>query len=1088
MMQTDVPAALRHADLALTQKRKARQVALKLCWGLTLLSVGVSHHPAAVGVIVGEAGVGGAGGAANGGHGGDGGDGYAALDLSSSYITYDDVIGAPGGGGGGGGGGEGGQGNSVGGRGGAGGDGGHGIVISGEGVVLRNAGWTISGGKGGGGGAGGGGGGGAFSLSTAHSAVNDGGRGGDGAGGEGGGRGGGGGGGGSSAGSNEPGGHGGAGYEGGVDGFGGTAITVPECELCLVGINGYGGRGGEAGGAGGDGQWGWSNHFIGAPRGDHAGGAGGAGGSSGLGVYVTGANSVIINSGTISQAPVNQNTAIKYATTASDSTLVLQEGSQIIGLVDATQSGGKNTLVLDGGAALAFDVSKIGTGAQAQYLGFNAFEKTSAGTWALTGAPAQALTPWTLSGGWLAIADDASLGDADATLTFNGGGLQLNADINSQRAMLLGKDGVIRTVQGTESVLQGSISGPGTLTKTGAGTLILAADNAYFGSTIIDDGVLQMGAGQNVGTLGAGAIENHAVLAIDRADPITMSHAISGTGELWQVGSGTTTLTGPLSYTGITRVEQGALVIDGTSLGQAEHARARVVGADDAHLVLANGATLDGWIAGPNVVVDASSRWNVATDATNPALANNFSTVNALHLAGSAAFAPPAVWENDAVGRTFTANHLLGAGGEVQLHTIATTNGLSDYVTLHNGATGMTNLSINAPGGYGDPLSGNGLLVVEAGASTDGAFQLTGGKRPRGGAFQYYLAHGARSGAAELADNWYLLSEVRPEVSIYSQLGNQSLRQSELSVGTLNQRMGATETLARKVYPYVWARTLGGVESRDGAERGVLQSQVASHSTLGGVQAGTDLFVVNKGVGRRSVGVFGTVMASRNAVDHYRESTRSTVDAGHSDQTMYGLGAYYTLMDGKGGYADFVTQLSRYGVKTESSGPEGVSMRTSGWGGALSGEVGKAFSMGDESSGLRIEPQAQLMYQHVRLRHGDDGIGRVTLPAVNALHSRVSLRVSKAWGGQAGTPSQGWLKLSYRHTLGKSRSVYESLTQGDIAFDNELEGSRLGLGVGYERQAGSTTFVNVQVSTERGLGSASGVRAVSGTLGIKHLF
>lgn len=1074
MMQTHVPVALRHADLALTRKRKARQVALKLCLGLSLISVGV-YHPAAVGVIVGAAGAGGAGGEPNGGHGGGGGDGYAALDLASSYTTYDDVEGGLGGGGGGGGGG--GAGGYMGGGGGAGGRGGHGIVISAEGVVLRNDGWSITGGKGGGGG---GGGGKPYSSVT----VYVGGRGGDGAGGEDGGNGGGGGGGAGDFANDHyvNGGDGGSGTEGietiGFGGWGGQGITSPECELCLVGYGDIGGNGGAAGNPGADGQP-WFSPLT---------SAGGAGGSGGHGVYVTGANSVIINSGTISQGPVNQNTAIKYATTASDSTLVLQEGSQIIGLVDAAQSGGQNTLVLDGGAALAFDVSKIGTGAQAQYLGFNAFEKTSTGTWTLTGAPAQALTPWTLSGGWLAIADDASLGDADVTLTFNGGGLQLDADITSQRAMLLGKDGAIRTAQGTESVLQGAISGPGTLTKTGAGALILAADNAYFGSTIIDDGVLQMGAGQNVGTLGAGAIENHAVLAIDRADDITMSNAISGTGELWQVGSGSTSLTGALSYTGITRVEQGALVIDGTSLGQVEHALAQVVGADDADLVLANGATLEGWIAGPNVVVDASSRWNVETDATNPALANNFSTVNALHLAGSVAFASPDVWENDAIGRTFTASHLSGAGGEVQLHAIATTGGLSDYVTLQNGATGLTNLSVNAPGGYGDPLSGNGLLVVEAGGSTDGAFQLTGGKRLRGGAFQYYLAHGARSGAAELTNNWYLLSEVRPEVSIYSQLGNQAVRQSELSVGTLNQRMGATEALARKVYPYVWARTLGGLESRDGAERGILQSQVASHSTLGGVQAGTDLFVVTKGVGRRSVGVFGSVMTSRNSVDHYRESTRSTVDAGHSDQTMYGLGAYYTLMDGKGGYADFVTQFSRYGVKTESSGPDGVSMRTSGWGGALSGEVGRAISLGDESDGLRIEPQAQLMYQHVRLRRGDDGIGRVTLPAVNALHSRVSLRLSKAWGEQTGTQNQGWLKLSYRHTLGKSSSVYESLTQGDIAFDNKLEGSRLGIGLGYERQAGSATFLNVQVNAERGLGSASGVRAVSGTLGIKHLF
>ncbi|PJI52983.1 hypothetical protein CTI14_34865, partial [Methylobacterium radiotolerans] len=87
--------------------------------------------------------------------------------------------------------------------------------------------------------------------------------------------------------------------------------------------------------------------------------------------------------------------------------------------------------------------------------------------------------------------------------------------------------------------------------------------------------MLQLGAGQAVGSLGAGAIENNAVLAIDRADAVILSNAISGTGELWQAGSGTTTLTGPLTYTGITRVDNGTLVIDGTSLGQADHAVGR---------------------------------------------------------------------------------------------------------------------------------------------------------------------------------------------------------------------------------------------------------------------------------------------------------------------------------------------------------------------------------------------------------------------------------------------------------------------------------------------------------------------------------
>lgn len=1116
-MHTDSCLALRHADSISNRIDKARGMALKLCFGLSLISLGMSPHPAARALIVGEAGVGGAGGAANGGNGGDGGDGFAALDLTTSYTTSDDIEGAPGGGGGGGGGG--GQGGYVGGAGGAGGNGGHGIVISGDGVVLHNDGYSISGGKGGGGG---GGGGGSFSQSI----VSDGGRGGDGAGGTGGGGGGGGGG----AADINPGGIDGTGYggnggNGGEDGMpgggqsnyagggggGGGTYTNGGSQgdglsSPIPGVGGSGGiAGGEAGvgggianiaiwagGGGGGGAAGGSGGAGGAGTSFSGGPPGGAGGNSGHGVHVTGANSVIINSGTISQGPANQNIAIKYAATAHDSTLVLQNGSEIIGLVDATESGGKNTFRLDGGSALAFDVSLIGSGPQAQYLGFNAFEKTSAGTWTLTGTPSQAIMPWTLSGGWLAIADDASLGDASVALTVDGGGLQLDANVLSQRDMQFAGDGAIRTVDGTVSVMQGAITGSGSLTKTGGGTWIIDSDNAFAGATRIDDGVLQLGSGQAVGSLGAGQVENNALLAIDRADAVILSHAISGTGDLLQAGSGTTTLTGSLTYTGFTRVDNGTLVIDGTSLGQPDHAVARVVGAGSADLGLANGGTLHGWVDGPNLSIDAASKWNILTDASNPApnaaQANNLSTVNELRLAGSVAFAPPAAWTNDEIGRTFTANNLVGGGGEVQLHMIPTTAGTVDYLTLNAGATGLTYLTLNTDGDFGDPFSGNGFLVVKAGASTDNAFQQTPGQALRGGAFRYVLTHGALDGSPDLSNNWYLISEVRPEVSIYSQLGGQALRQSELAVGTFNERMGATETLARKVYPYAWARTLGAWENRDGASRGILQSQVGSRTTLGGLQVGTDLFVTNKGIRRNSMGMFGTAMVSRAQVDHYQASTRSIIDAGRSDQTMYGLGAYYTMLDGKGGYADFVTQISRYGVKTQSRGADGMSMRTSGWGAALSAEAGKAFDIGDASSGLRLEPQAQVMVQHLALRDSDDDLGRVTLPKSHALHSRVSVKLSKAWGEQDDAQNHGWLMLSYRHTLGESSSEYQTLTQGDIAFENKLDGSRVALSAGYDRRAGKNTFVNVQLNAEQGLGGASGLRAIGGSMGIKHLF
>ena len=106
LMYTDSCSALRHADSPRNRIDRACGIALRLCVGVSLISFGMTHHPDARAVIVGEAGMGGAGGAPNGGRGGDGEDGFTALDLTTSYTTHDDIEGAPGGGGGGGGGGS----------------------------------------------------------------------------------------------------------------------------------------------------------------------------------------------------------------------------------------------------------------------------------------------------------------------------------------------------------------------------------------------------------------------------------------------------------------------------------------------------------------------------------------------------------------------------------------------------------------------------------------------------------------------------------------------------------------------------------------------------------------------------------------------------------------------------------------------------------------------------------------------------------------------------------------------------------------------------------------------------------------------
>ncbi|WP_212321299.1 autotransporter domain-containing protein [Achromobacter sp. Marseille-Q0513] len=97
-----------------------------------------------------------------------------------------------------------------------------------------------------------------------------------------------------------------------------------------------------------------------------------------------------------------------------------------------------------------------------------------------------------------------------------------------------------------------------TLTKLGAGTLVLSADNHYTGGTEIVDGTLQLGDGGMTGSI-QGDVTNNGTLAINRADTLTYAGLISGYGALRHVGTGTTVLTADHRYTGLTTIAAGTL-------------------------------------------------------------------------------------------------------------------------------------------------------------------------------------------------------------------------------------------------------------------------------------------------------------------------------------------------------------------------------------------------------------------------------------------------------------------------------------------------------------------------------------------------
>ena len=110
----------------------------------------------------------------------------------------------------------------------------------------------------------------------------------------------------------------------------------------------------------------------------------------------------------------------------------------------------------------------------------------------------------------------------------------------------------------------GVISGSGSVSQIGAGTIILTGANTYSGGTTIFGGGLQIGNGGTAGSL-AGDVEDNASLVFDRSDAVTFNGAISGTGSVSQIGSGTLILGGANSYTGSTTIASGSILLLGST-------------------------------------------------------------------------------------------------------------------------------------------------------------------------------------------------------------------------------------------------------------------------------------------------------------------------------------------------------------------------------------------------------------------------------------------------------------------------------------------------------------------------------------------
>jgi len=140
-------------------------------------------------------------------------------------------------------------------------------------------------------------------------------------------------------------------------------------------------------------------------------------------------------------------------------------------------------------AGVAFYQSADGTYAGSM-SGSGLLLKYGPGNLALTGINSH--TGGTGFSGLLSIADDRSLGAANAAVIIAGGTLRTTSNVATSRRFGLSADGATFDTQSNTVSVGGVISGPGALTKLGTGRLILSAANTYTGGTTVHAGTLQV--------------------------------------------------------------------------------------------------------------------------------------------------------------------------------------------------------------------------------------------------------------------------------------------------------------------------------------------------------------------------------------------------------------------------------------------------------------------------------------------------------------------------------------------------------------------------------------------------------------------
>jgi outer membrane autotransporter protein len=272
------------------------------------------------------------------------------------------------------------------------------------------------------------------------------------------------------------------------------------------------------------------------------------------------------------------------------------------------------------------------------------------------------------------------------------------------------------------------------------------------------------------------------------------------------------------------------------------------------------------------------------------------------------------------------------------------------------------------------------------------------------------------------------LPNFRPEVPV-AMVAPALAQQLGLNMLAAGHRDRVGGLIGDDVSQGLWARSFGqrGSVGRPGGSDAQRLDAFVRHGPAydlrsTGLQLGRDLLQVDRDGGEQ---VRAGLYAGMGRIDG---DVRAVYGgrAGSVAMEGYALGAYWSLREEAGWYADGTVQGMRYGrVRMQSA--QGEALRSQGWGMAASLEGGRLLPLGN---GWSAEPSAQLIYQRTSLEGASDRFGLARFDAANAVYLRLGSRLAKDWTPPGAMRMSLWLRLDLWRSLGPGATTTFTTLEG----------------------------------------------------------